>query len=62
MLTSLYNQQIGTWDRFSLSQNTLTVPDTTPYIGSDGRLLLQVTNPDNAPAPLVFGRPSLIFN
>jgi hypothetical protein len=61
MQLGLYNWQTDRWDLFAPLQNAFTVADTAPYIGSDGRLLLQVTNPGNAPAPLVFGKPSLFF-
>lgn len=61
MQMGLYNWQTNRWDLFTPTQNTFTVANTTPYIGSDGRLLLQVTNPGNAPAALVFGKPFLVF-
>ncbi len=62
MQTSLYNWQTGKWDALALTQSALTINDTASYISNDGRLLLQVINPDNAPAPLIFGKPSLTFN
>ncbi len=61
MQVSLYNWQADRWDLFTPTQSAFTIADTAPYIGNDGHLLLQVTNPSNASAPLVFGKPFLVF-
>ena len=65
MQTHLYNWQTGNWDILSQTQGTFTITNPAVYIGKGGQagqILLQITNPDHAPAPLIFGKPSLMFN
>jgi hypothetical protein len=59
---SLYNWKSNAWDKFSLYPDNLTITNPDSYIGSDGGLLLQITNVGN-PKPssnqIYFDRPGL---
>ena len=57
--TNLYNWRTGSWDVVAGLQGSVTIPDTTVYTGKNRQVLLEITNPDNTPGPLIFGKPSL---
>ncbi|MBA2395450.1 MAG: hypothetical protein H0V70_22195 [Ktedonobacteraceae bacterium] len=59
--THLYNWHTGLWDTVPELQGIVTVADPTSYTGIGQQILLEITNPDNTPGPLIFGKPSLIF-
>jgi hypothetical protein len=59
--THLYNWHTGSWQSVPELQGIVTIADPTAYTGIGQQILLEITNPDNTPGPLIFGKPSLIF-
>ena len=56
----LYNWKTSTWDSFTFNQYLLTVKDAQSYVGSGGRVLVQVANTDaSSSLPIVFNKPLL---
>lgn len=58
----LYNWQSATWDKISLSHNTLTLSRPNMYIGPDARVLLQLSNQKTNQPPVYFSRPSITLS
>ncbi len=62
---AVYNWQTGKWDSQTFQPGTqngtfvLSLSDTQPYIGPDGRLLLHLACDDNSASPTVFSKPAL---
>jgi hypothetical protein len=55
----LYNWQTASWDKILLSRYSFTTANTAPYIGPDGRVLLQLANQNATVGMLFLGKPSL---
>jgi hypothetical protein len=62
MHAQLFNWQTGTWDTITFHQDAFTTTNTTAYVGSGGRILLQLSNQDDLQGMMLyFGTPSLSF-
>ncbi|MBV9615877.1 MAG: hypothetical protein JO031_10525, partial [Ktedonobacteraceae bacterium] len=59
--TNLYNWHTRSWDLVPERQGAVSILNPTAYTGTGKQVLLEITNPDNTPGPLIFGKPSLIF-
>jgi hypothetical protein len=57
MAVQLYNWQNSTWDSIKLTQDAYTITNRQAYVGTTGRVLLQVMNTDTN--LIYFGKPSL---
>jgi hypothetical protein len=55
----LYNWHKDSWDTISLKQGSFTTNNVAAYIGSGGRVLLQLANQNTSLGTLVFSTPSL---
>lgn len=55
----LYNWQTGAWDAFTFNQAALAVNNAQPYIGPNGRILLQLANEDDTQGTIIFSKPQL---
>lgn len=55
----LYNWQSGKWDLFILARDRLTSSNMESYVGSGGRILLQMGYQGKNNTPLYFGKPWL---
>lgn len=56
---SLYNWQSGKWDSFTFNQSALSVNNARPYVGPDGRVLLQLANQDDTQGTVIFSKPQI---
>jgi hypothetical protein len=54
----VYNWQKGTWDSFSFTQSSLTIPNAQAYVGPGGRVLLKMEH-DKSQAQTLTTIPSL---
>ena len=57
----LFNWLTNTWDTITFHQDAFTTMNTEAYVGSGGRILLQLSNQDETLGELYFGKPSLSF-
>jgi hypothetical protein len=57
----LYNWLTASWDTVTFRQDAFTTMNTEAYVGSGGRILLQLSNQDETLGTLYFGKPSLSF-
>ncbi len=55
----LYNWKTNAWDNFTFNQYMLSVKDVPLYVGSGGRILVQLANTDSSSATIVFNKPLL---
>jgi hypothetical protein len=53
----LYNWHTHTWDAISLNQSAFTTNNVSAYIGSGGRVLVQLNNKDSSLGTFLFGKP-----
>ncbi len=59
MQTYLYNWQTKSWDSYPMQEFNLSVDTTAPYIGPNGRVLVQFLNTDSTVGSILLARPSL---
>ncbi len=57
----LYNWQTRTWDTLSVYGGRVPVSHMQPYVGPDGRILLQVSNQGPSSLILLLSKPSLMW-
>jgi hypothetical protein len=55
----LYDWQTGSWDAIAVNGFTFATSNTSAYIGSNGRVIIQLSNQDSTVGTILFGRPSL---
>ncbi len=58
----LYNWQAGNWDSYTMQEYSFSVDNTAPYIGPNGRVLVQFLNTSSSTGPILLARPSLVIN
>lgn len=56
---SLYNWQTGKWDSFTFNQAALSVNNAQPYVGPDGRILLQLADQNDTQGTIIFSKPQI---
>lgn len=57
----LYNWQTKTWERLSVNNGRIALSQAQPYVGPNGRVLLQVNNQDAASSLLLVSKPALVW-
>lgn len=58
----LYNWQSGSWDSYTMQEYSFSVDNTAPYIGPNGRVLVQFLNTNPSNGSILLARPSLAIN
>lgn len=58
----LYNWQSGSWDSYTMQEYSFSVDNTAPYIGPNGRVLVQFLNTGSSSGSILLARPSLAIN
>jgi hypothetical protein len=55
----LYNWQAKSWDAYTMQNYSFSVDNTAPYIGPNGRVLVQFLNTDSTLGSVLLAKPSL---
>ena len=58
----MYNWNTGKWDAIALNNNSFITTNVEDYLGTEGRVLLQVVNNDKAQGIVLLQKPSLNVN
>ncbi|HLI06463.1 MAG TPA: hypothetical protein VKV40_07840 [Ktedonobacteraceae bacterium] len=59
MQTYVYNWQSNSWDSYPMQEFNLSLDNIAPYIGPNGRVLVQFLNTDPSVGSILLARPSL---
>jgi hypothetical protein len=59
MRVFLYNWQAKSWDAYTMQNYSFSVDNTAPYIGPNGRVLVQFLNTDSTLGSVLLAKPSL---
>jgi hypothetical protein len=59
MQVFLYNWQANSWDAYTMQNYVFYVNNTAPYIGPNGRVLVQFLNTDSTLGSIILAKPSL---